>query len=79
MLSVKEHVARSIEQLSEAELQMVADYLAFLKFRAHAHAAAELNDTQLAQLYAESAEDDRALAAEGMADYIVGLQKEDVR
>lgn len=58
---------------------MVADYLAFLKFRAHGHSADELNETQLAALYAEAAEDDRALAAEGMAEYSVGLQKEDAQ
>ena len=58
---------------------MVIDYLAFLKFRAYAHAAASLNETEVAQLYAEAAEDDRTLAAEGMADYVAGLQQEDAQ
>jgi hypothetical protein len=79
MVSVKECVIRSIGQLSDAELQMVADYLAFLKFRAHAHVVTGLNETQLAELYAEAAEDDRVLAAEGLADYAVGLHKEDAQ
>jgi hypothetical protein len=38
----------------------------------------ELDETQLATLYAACAEEDRVLAEEGMAEYTHGLCQEDV-
>ena len=77
-MSIKEQVVEELKTLSEAELLEVAEYLAFLRFRAR-HAAPAFDEAQLAALYAEFADEDRSLAEEGMADYAEGLMEEDVR
>ena len=75
-MSIKEQVVEELKTLSEAELKEVAEYLAFLKFRAR-RAAPSLDESQLGALYAEFADEDRNLAEEGVADYAVGLMEED--
>jgi hypothetical protein len=77
-MSIKEHVIHGLDTLSEAELVQVAEFLAFLKFRARLQPMPELDEAQLATLYAACAEEDRALAEEGMADYVHGLCQEDI-
>jgi hypothetical protein len=67
--SVKEQVTEALNSLSEAELQQVADYVAFLRFRARVAPPPAIDATQLAALYAEFADEDRALAEEGMEEY----------
>ena len=75
-MSIKEQVVEELRTLTEAELKEVAEYLAFLKFRAR-HPVPMVNESQLAALYAEFADEDRLLAEDGMADYIEGLVEED--
>lgn len=77
-MSIKERVVEELKNLSEVELKEVAEYLAFLKFRAR-HSPPTLDEPQLAALYAEFADEDRHLAEEGMTDYAQGLMEEDVR
>ena len=77
-MSTKEEVLGELESLSEAELKEVAVYLAFLKFRSR-NKPHIVNESQLAALYAEFAEEDRNLAEEGIADYTEGLMKEDAK
>lgn len=77
-MSVKDQVTRELEQLNDAELQQIADYIAFLKFRARRSTTRTLpNAAQLAQLYHEAAEEDRHLAETGMTEYLPALQSED--
>jgi len=76
-MSIKEQVIHGLNTLSESELVQVAEFLAFLKFRARLQPILELDEAQLAMRYAACAEDDRVLAEEGMADYVHGLGKED--
>jgi len=76
-MSTKEQIVEEINALSEAELKELADYLAFLKFRARHNSALMLDETELASLYAEFADEDRNLAEEGMTDYLEGLTEED--
>ena len=76
-MSTKEQVLEEIETLSEAEIKAVAEYLAFLKYRSQ-NKSHVVDESQLAALYAEFAEEDRNLAEEGMSDYAEGLMKEDV-
>ena len=76
-MSVKEQVARALDSLSEAELKQVAEYVAFLKFRAQVNRMPSLDEAQLAALYSEFTDEDRLLAEEGMSDYAKGLVKED--
>lgn len=78
-MSLKEKVASAIEGLSDAELRQVAEYVAFLKFRARIEPIGTLDETKLAALYGEFAEEDRMLAEEGMEDYAKGLKEEDSR
>ena len=75
-MSTKEQVLEEIETLSEAEIKEIAEYLAFLKHRAQSRLHV-VDESQLAALYAEFAEEDRNLAEEGMSDYAEGLMKED--
>jgi hypothetical protein len=75
-MSVKEQVLEELETLNEAEIREVAEYLAFLKFRSRSKSNV-VDESQLAALYAEFAEEDRNLAEEGIADYANGLMNED--
>jgi hypothetical protein len=76
-MSIKEHVIQGLDALNEAELGQVAEFVAFLKFRARLQPMPALDEAQLATLYAECAEEDRALAEEGLAEYMHGLCQED--
>lgn len=78
-MTIKERVAEDIKSLNEAELKQVAEYLAFLKFRAQSKSQLETDEAQLTALYAEFADEDRELAEEDLAEYAEGLAREDVR
>lgn len=77
-MSIEEHVVKELKTLSETELKEVADYLAFLKFRAR-HKTPMLDETHLAALYAEFADEDSRMAEEGIEDFAAGLAQEDGR
>ena len=77
-MSVKEQVIQRLDTLSEAELVQVPEFLAFLKFRAWLQPMPDLDEAQLATLYAVCADEDRELAEEGMVEYVHGLCQEDV-
>ena len=76
-MSVKEHIIQGLDTLSEAELVQVAEFVAFLKFRTRFQPPSALDEAQLAKLYAAFAEEDQALAEEGLAEYVHGLCQED--
>ena len=76
-MTIKEYVTDVIQSLEETELREVADYLAYLRFRARARAVPRPVDSTLAALYREFGDEDRNLAEEGMADYEQGLRMED--
>ncbi|MBW3622595.1 MAG: hypothetical protein KY468_04205 [Armatimonadetes bacterium] len=75
-MSIKDRGTQKIDHLSEAELEQVADYLAFLKFRSRRHTFPQVDPAHYA-LYAEFAEEDRLLAEDGMGEYAKGLARED--
>jgi len=77
--SVKEQVTQALNTLSEAELQQVAEYVAFLRFRARVVSPPVMDALHLATLYAEFADEDRTLADEGLEDYCVHLHDEDAQ
>ena len=77
-MSIKEQVNQALEGLSEAELEQVAEYLAFLKFRTRLPASPPLDTAQLAALYGEFAGEDQQLAEQGMAEYHAGLSRSSV-
>lgn len=75
--SVKAQVTQSLDALSEVELQQVGEYVSFLKFRQRVVPPPMVDEAQLAALYAEFAEEDRALAEEGLEEYRDRLIAED--
>jgi hypothetical protein len=77
-MSIKEQVAHELDNLSDVELEQVAEYVAFLKFRARVSRMPALDEAQLTALYSEFSDEDRKLAEEGMSDYADGLAKEDI-
>jgi hypothetical protein len=79
MMSLKEQVAHDLDNLGDAELKQVADFVAFLKFRARVNRMPVIDEARLAALHDEFAEEDRKLAAEGMLDYAEGLEREDTQ
>jgi hypothetical protein len=77
-LLIKEQIVQTLDGLSEIELNKVIEYISFLKFRTRIKAMSPPPDvSQLANLYAEFAEEDRQLAEEGLEEYTDGLIKED--
>lgn len=71
-----EALKQDLDQLTNEQLQQVADFIAFLKFQNKRRRTA-LAPAQLATLATEFAEDDRALAEAGMNDYTAMLDQED--
>ncbi|HBB36119.1 MAG TPA: hypothetical protein DDZ80_12730 [Cyanobacteria bacterium UBA8803] len=70
-----ETLKQDLDQLTRAQLQQVADFIAFLKFREQRRRAI-LDPTQLAALFTEFADEDRTLAEAGMKDYAAMLHQE---
>jgi hypothetical protein len=69
-----EALKQDLDELTHTQLQQVADFVAFLKFRSQRHQQVILDRTQLA---AEFAEEDRDLAEAGIGEYAMILQQED--
>ncbi len=78
-LSTRDLIVSEIETLNEAELRQVADYVAFLRFQGRRQTTLVFDEARIAAIYAEFADEDLALAEEGIADYAVELEREDVR
>jgi hypothetical protein len=73
MSTTGEDLLRSFDLLPEPEKHQVASEI----LRRTLASNTELDQGQLATLYAESAETDRHLAEEGMEEYEKGLASED--
>ncbi|MDQ5846620.1 MAG: hypothetical protein M3539_15125 [Acidobacteriota bacterium] len=73
MSTTGEELLRSFDLLPEPEKREVASEIIRRAFAS----TPELDDAQLAALYAEFAEEDRNLAEEGLEDYQRGLAAED--
>ena len=69
-----ETVKQDLDRLTHNQIQQVADFIAFLKFRNQHQHRVVLDPTQLSKLFAEFADEDRAFAEEGMSDYAMILQ-----
>jgi len=70
-----EALKQDLDRLTHNQLQQVADFIAFLKFR-NQHRVV-IDPMQLADLFMEFADEDRAFAEAGMSDYAVMLYQED--
>lgn len=73
MSTTGEQLLKSFDLLPEPERHQVASEI----LRRTLAANTELDEAQLATLYAESAATDRKLAEEGIEDYEKGLASED--
>lgn len=71
-----EALKQDLDRLTNEQLQQVADFIAFLKFRDKRRRQLSLNLGQLATL-ATDAEEDRTLAEVGISDYAAMLDLED--
>jgi hypothetical protein len=76
MLASTEAVKQDIDKLTREQLQQVADFIAFLKFRDQRRRIV-LDPAQLAPLADEFAEEDQAFAELGIGDYADMLHQED--
>ena len=75
-MNTKEQINQQFKQLNEEQLNQVANFIAFLKFREKL-IKLNLDTEKLAQLYQEFAEEDRQLAEEGINEYADLLTQED--
>lgn len=72
-----EALKQDLDQLTHAQLQQVANFIAFLKFCDRQPRRITLDSAQLAAFFTEFADEDRALAETGIDDYARMLQQED--
>ena len=72
-MSVREQVIKRLESLSDDDLMLVSEYLAFLKFRIHTHNKPIIEQEKLAALNAEFADEDKQMAEHGMDEYAADL------
>ena len=77
MISTKEKLVMSLAELNDTQLQTVAEFLEFLKFRERRKSAPQFDDAVLETLYGEFADEDRKLAEVGLAEYAANLERED--
>ena len=78
MVALKEFITQELETLNEEQLRQVADFLAFLKFRLRSRRW-KIDESQLATIYSEFAEEDQKLAEEGLDEYAEILRQEDLQ
>jgi hypothetical protein len=74
---MKELIQQELEKLDTEQLKQVFEFIAFLKFRAKLVTNIAVDETNLAGLYSEFAEEDRQLAELGISEYAELLKKED--
>jgi hypothetical protein len=78
-MTIQQSIVRDLATLDETELNQVAQYLSFLKFRGRAKRQPEAAPQSWEALYREAADEDRELAEAGLSDYANGLTSEDAR
>lgn len=76
MITTKEQVLQQLNRLSEAGLQQVANYIAFLIFQERKEPSVPGNKTHPATLYQTSASEERALPAGENSNNTLGLTTE---
>jgi hypothetical protein len=75
---MKELIQQELEKLDREQLKQVFEFIAFLKFRARLVTIPAIDETNLAALYSEFAEEDRQLAELGISEYADLLKHEDL-
>jgi len=78
MNATKKLLKEELETLNNEQLEQVAQYIAFLKFRARFHQWPAFQDEH-GRLYQQFAAEDQQLAEEGMDNFTEMLKKEDAQ
>ena len=76
-MSIIEQIVQELNDLSQIELEAMAQYLAFIKYQSKVKSTAATGETKMAALYAEFGEEDRELAEVDISDYAGALMEED--
>lgn len=76
-MSTKEQIVHELNNLNQADLEQIAQYLTFIKYKVRIKPAPTMDEAQLAALYSQFGEEDRQLAEEGMSDFADVVAKED--
>ncbi|MBD1813326.1 hypothetical protein H6F71_18930 [Microcoleus sp. FACHB-61] len=76
MTAMKHLIQQELEKLDLEQLKQVFEFIAFLKFRARLVTNLAVDESNLATLYSEFAEEDRQLAELGMSEYAELLKHE---
>ena len=76
--TMKDLIQQELEKLDREQLKQVFEFIAFLKFRARLVTLPATDESNLAALYSEFAEEDRQLAELGMSEYAEILKHEDL-
>ncbi|CAD0231010.1 hypothetical protein NO758_03103 [Planktothrix agardhii] len=75
---MKHLIQKELEKLDQEQLKQVFEFIAFLKFRARLVTITAIDETNLAALYSEFAEEDQQLAELGISEYTELLKHEDL-
>ncbi|WP_293334646.1 hypothetical protein [Microcoleus sp. CAWBG58] len=78
MTVMRELIQQELEKFDREQLQQVFEFITFLKFRARLVTIPAIDETNLAALYSEFAEEDRQLAELGISEYSELLKHEDL-
>ncbi|MGB7894051.1 MAG: hypothetical protein WCF82_19405 [Microcoleus sp.] len=78
MTVMRELIQQELEKFDREQLQQVFEFISFLKFRARLVTIPAIDETNLAALYSEFAEEDRQLAELGISEYSELLKHEDL-
>ncbi|WP_445247489.1 hypothetical protein [Microcoleus sp. OTE_8_concoct_300] len=73
---MKDLIQQELEKLDLEQLKQVFEFIAFLKFRARFVTNLAVDESKLATLYSEFAEEYRQLAELGMSEYAELLKHE---
>jgi len=76
MTAMKDLIPQELEKLDLQQLKQVFEFIAFLKFRARLVTILAVEESNLATLYSEFAQEDRQLAELGMSEYAELLKHE---
>jgi hypothetical protein len=76
MTAMKDLIQQELEKLALEQLKQVFEFIAFLKFRARLVTILAVEESNLATLYSEFAQEDRQLAELGMSEYAELLKHE---
>ncbi|MDA0837611.1 MAG: hypothetical protein O3B01_08340 [Planctomycetota bacterium] len=78
-MSVKERISLQLDHFTASELDEIAKFVAYIKFRSKAQKTQIPSQDELAALYCQAADEDVELAETGMSDYAKCLAAEDMK